>query len=102
MNSSIQSALIITVLFFLFVILTILVKYFIFNKYRSPKSKGRFWKGFYRWYTEADKQSDKTKARKKTYMGWNNFLNIVFWVLVLLMLVAISAAFYFFLYTGID
>ena len=81
-----------TILFMLAIALIMGIKNYYYKKYRSAKSQGRFLKSFTRWYGQSDMDNDKFPASKKIYMGINNKLNIIFWML--LIIIFISAYYY--------
>ena len=71
------------------------IKFYIHNKYRSAKSKGRYLKSFIRWYSVSDKRNEKTPAAKRKYMGISNILNILLWVIIIIMLLLILSFCYY-------
>lgn len=99
MNLSFQFALICFGYLLILTFLTILLKYILFRRYRTHHNSREFRKSFSRWYTKEDRKSKKIRSRMIIYMRWNNILNVLFWIIVFIIFVAIIFGFLFYFNT---
>jgi len=78
----------------LLAILLLLAKYLIYKTLRSPKHRQGFLKTFKRWYSREERRAKKLHISRKKYMLYNNWINLLFWLMYALSLILILYCFF--------